>query len=525
MSCCAKLHSTLGQGPWRRSCSATTSGGLQAVGVAKHARCSIMMHNCIVDYAPKLQQAQAVGRARHGVVVRAAKVEEDEEQRSSRGSTYENVIISEKEVQDGPSNTVFGAAALIIGSTIGAGILALPDITRPAGFVPSTCGLVGIWTFLVGQAFLLAEVNIRLMEQENESEERKKDTILTLRVMAERTLGPAGKGVTWIYLGLSYCLLVAYLSKFADIFGFLSDGALSSSTVAASCVLLTVALFGIGGPSAPDKLNQGLTSLLMVLFLSMLGLGMSNTDLTGLLNGPVSMENWQALGPAIPIIFLSLVYHDLIPLICSYLDGDRGRTRLALVVGSVVPLLMFISWEAVALSISGDSTETSGNLVSMLMQTSGNPIIAYVVQSFSFVAVGTSFLGTTMGVSETIRAEMSSFSRRITNKILSSQEFEEMLTAEGDANDAVGRGVALTLTLVPPLLFNSGDPSVFLSVLSFAGGYGMTFLYGVLPPLMAASLRKKKTNSNRCNVFLPGGNAALGALLLGACGLILIKSS
>ena len=522
MSCCAKLHNTLGQGPWRRSCSATTGGGLQAVSVAKHAGCKIMIHGNVVDYAAMLHQAQAVGRARHGVVVRAARVEEDEIQKSSRGSTLEdNVVISENEVQDGSSNTVFGAAALIIGSTIGAGILALPDITRTAGFVPSTCGLVGIWTFLVGQAFLLAEVNIRLMEQENESEERKKDTILTLRVMAERTLGPAGKGVTWIYLGLSYCLLVAYLSKFADIFGFLSDGALSSSTVATSCVVLTVALFGIGGPSAPDKLNQGLTSALMVLFLSMLGLGMSNTDLTGLLNEPVSMENWQALGPAIPIIFLSLVYHDLIPLICSYLDGDRGRTRLALVVGSVVPLFMFISWEAVALSISGDSTEASGNLVSMLMQTSGNPFIGYLVQGFSFVAVGTSFLGTTMGVSETIRAELSSFSRRITNKILSSQEFEEITTAEGDAVD---RGVALTLTLVPPLLFNSGDPSVFLTVLSFAGGYGMTFLYGVLPPLMAASLRKKKTNSNRY-VFLPGGNAALGALLLGACGLILIKSS
>eukprot|EP00890_Picochlorum_soloecismus_P002953 jgi/Picsp_1/3659/NSC_06496-R1_tyrosine-specific transport len=477
--------------------------------------------NNTVDYSA-MPGSKTIGSARHGVVVRAARVEEDEEQKS-RASTFESVISGE-DVNDRSSNTVFGAAALIIGSTIGAGILALPDITKTAGFVPSACGLVGIWTFLVGQAFLLAEVNIRLMEQENKSEERKKDTILTLRVMAERTLGPAGKGVTWIYLGLSYCLLVAYLSKFADIFGFLSDGALSSSTVATTCVLLTVALFGIGGPSAPDKLNQGLTSVLMVFFLSMLGLGMSNTDLTGLLTNPVSIENWQALGPAIPIIFLSLVYHDLIPLICYYLDGDRARTRLALLVGSIVPLLMFISWEAVALSISGDPTE-EGNLVSMLMQTSGNPLIAYLVQSFSFVAVGTSFLGTTMGVSETIRAEMSSFSKGITNKLLSSQEFEEISTVEDDiSNDTVDRGVALTLTLVPPLLFNSGDPSVFLSVLSFAGGYGMTFLYGVLPPLMAASLRKRKTNSNRY-VFLPGGNAALGALLLGACGLILIKSS
>ena len=493
--------------------------GRTAAGTAKHTWYTCA--NNVADSAPMLG-SKTVGRARHGVVVRAARVEEDEEQKSVEAH-FESVVSGENDY-DGSSNTVFGAAALIIGSTIGAGILALPDITKTAGFVPSTCGLVGIWTFLVGQAFLLAEVNIRLMEQESESEERKKNTILTLRVMAERTLGPAGKGVTWIYLGLSYCLLVAYLSKFSDIFGFLSDGALSSSTVATTCVLLTVALFGIGGPSAPDKLNQGLTSALMVLFLSMLGLGMSNTDLTGLLINPVGLENWQALGPAIPIIFLSLVYHDLIPLICSYLDGDRARTRLALVVGSVVPLLMFISWEAVALSISGGPTE-EGSLVSILTKTSGNPFIAYLVQSFSFVAVGTSFLGTTMGVSETIRAEMSSFSKRITNKLLSSQEFEEISTLEDEtSNDTVDRGVALTLTLVPPLLFNSGDPSVFLSVLSFAGGYGMTFLYGVLPPLMAASLRKKKTNSNRY-VFLPGGNAALGALLLGACGLILIKSS
>ena len=47
--------------------------------------------------------------------------------------------------------SVLGTVALITGSTVGAGILALPAVTAPAGFVPST-GALGVFVLLLPDA-------------------------------------------------------------------------------------------------------------------------------------------------------------------------------------------------------------------------------------------------------------------------------------------------------------------------------------------------------------------------------------
>ena len=54
------------------------------------------------------------------------------------------------------SSGLFGAVALITGSTIGAGMLALPAVTAPAGIVPTSVALVACWALLTLDALLLA---------------------------------------------------------------------------------------------------------------------------------------------------------------------------------------------------------------------------------------------------------------------------------------------------------------------------------------------------------------------------------
>jgi len=68
--------------------------------------------------------------------------------------------------------TVVGAIALITGSTVGAGVLALPATVAPAGFLPSTAVLTGCWAFLLVQALLLAEVCVAVMRERDEVRRR-----------------------------------------------------------------------------------------------------------------------------------------------------------------------------------------------------------------------------------------------------------------------------------------------------------------------------------------------------------------
>ena len=56
--------------------------------------------------------------------------------------------------------TVIGSAALVAGTTVGAGILALPAKTLAAGLAPTATLLVGGWIFMAATGLLIAEVDL-----------------------------------------------------------------------------------------------------------------------------------------------------------------------------------------------------------------------------------------------------------------------------------------------------------------------------------------------------------------------------
>ena len=63
-------------------------------------------------------------------------------------------------VPDEAPGTVLGSAALVAGTTVGAGILALPAKTLAAGLAPTATLLVGGWIFMAATGLLIAEVDL-----------------------------------------------------------------------------------------------------------------------------------------------------------------------------------------------------------------------------------------------------------------------------------------------------------------------------------------------------------------------------
>lgn len=59
--------------------------------------------------------------------------------------------------------SLMGAISLVAGTTVGAGILALPNTTAPAGFTASAVALSGGAGYAMVTALLLAEVNMNTM--------------------------------------------------------------------------------------------------------------------------------------------------------------------------------------------------------------------------------------------------------------------------------------------------------------------------------------------------------------------------
>ena len=70
-------------------------------------------------------------------------------------NTIETSFLLETDVESGASpnqGSILGSTTLVAGTTVGAGILALPAVTLPAGILPSTLLLIGVWFYKIGRA-------------------------------------------------------------------------------------------------------------------------------------------------------------------------------------------------------------------------------------------------------------------------------------------------------------------------------------------------------------------------------------
>src|SRR5258708_36317236 len=102
---------------------------------------------------------------------------------------------------------LLGSILLIVGTSIGAGMLALPIATAQLGFIGSLILLFGCWFVMTAGAFLILEVNLWMPQNSN------------LISMAKATIGPLGQFISWvIYLLLLYSLLCAYIAGGSDLF-------------------------------------------------------------------------------------------------------------------------------------------------------------------------------------------------------------------------------------------------------------------------------------------------------------------
>ena len=57
-------------------------------------------------------------------------------------------------------------------------------------------------------------------------------------------------------------------------------------------------------------------------------------------------------GPII-VISLAFVYHNVVPVVVSSLEGDIGKIRAALAAGVALPFVMFTAWDGAILGAMG----------------------------------------------------------------------------------------------------------------------------------------------------------------------------
>lgn len=171
---------------------------------------------------------------------------------------------------------------------------------------------------------------------------------ITLTEMTSRAFGEKwAYGVTFIYLCLGVILLVAYIDKAGET---LEPSLGIPEKIGGPFFAVSVGgVIAAGGFRAADNVNRVGTVMLMATFLLVCWEAGKSADFSLLTEPPSS---WASLIKSIPVVFLSLSYHDFLPVLARFLKGNVRKLKLSISIGSGVALLMFLVWDSVAFANS-----------------------------------------------------------------------------------------------------------------------------------------------------------------------------
>lgn len=377
------------------------------------------------------------------------------------------------------NSSVFRGALLVAGTTIGGGMLALPILTSLGGFFPSLVLYILCWLFMACTGLLFLEVSLWMNGETN------------IISMAGRTLGKPGIVAAWVlYLFLFYCLTLAYIVGCGSLITEFFNGALPAWAGPGLFILL-FSPFVYAGTKAIDKINVFMMVGLTFSFFAFVILGFTFIDPKLYL-----YRNWTLSLLALPVSFTSFAYQGIVPTLVTYLNHDPKKVRTAILLGSLIPLLVYIIWQGLILGIVptygpgglAEALQNGQNAVQPLRNFIHNPIIYAFGQYFAFFALVTSFFGVTLGLVDFLADGL-----RI-------------------RKTALGKFFLCLIVFIPPLIFASFHPHIFLIALDYAGGYGCAILLGLMPVLMV--WRGRYYLGLKSEQILPGGRLVLSILLL-----------
>ncbi|MDD2224113.1 MAG: tyrosine transporter TyrP [Pseudomonas sp.] len=389
------------------------------------------------------------------------------------------------------SNSAFGSTFIVAGTALGAGMLAMPLATAGIGFTTALLLLLGLWIIMSYTALLLVEAY-----QYNDSK-------MGLSSLAFKYLGRSGRLIISVALPfLLYSLIAAYLAGGGEIISESLNSLLGWQLPDYVGVLLFAGMGGSAvcfGTHSVDLINRFLFASKIFFLATILILLLPHVHQVNLLSMPVKQA---VLLSAIPIVFTSFGFHGSVPSIVSYMQGDTTKLRKIFVIGSAIPLLVYIFWQLATLgtiepdNFMGILADKSGlnGLLAAVNAVVGTTQVEMAVRLFAALALATSFLGVALGLFDFLA------------------DFFKL------KNTVNGRLQTGFMTFMPPLLFALFYPKGFIFALGFAA-IALSVLSLLLPALLVHQTRKQHSGGYR----VLGGQLALFMVFFLGVAIIVIQ--
>ncbi|NQZ24254.1 MAG: amino acid permease [Colwellia sp.] len=357
-------------------------------------------------------------------------------------------------------NKTLGSMLIIAGTTIGAGMLALPIVSAGLGFSTAVVILLGAWLLMTYTALLMLELH-----------QHAKQTA-TLNTLAKTLLGKKGQWLAnFSMIFLFYALCAAYIAgggsqlqvnvmQWSQIDIAPQVGSIIFAVIFGSIITL--------GAGTVDKVNRVLFTIKIIVLTIMFYM------LTPYVQGKHLLEMPLEQGliiSAIPVIFTSFGFHGSIPSIVKYMGMEIKSLRKVMIFGATLPLGIYLFWQVISQGVMSQShlleSDGLGGFINSLSTLLANPTISSAVTIFADLALATSFLGVSLGLFDF---------------------FSDVLKRSDSGRD---RMITAIITFFPPLGFALFYPQGFIAALGYAA-IALVVLAIFLPVTMVWVQRKQR---------------------------------
>ncbi len=348
----------------------------------------------------------------------------------------------------------WGALFVVAGTTIGAGMLALPMSVASLGLLGGSILLSALWGVMYLAALISLDLNIHAKIGSS------------IAKLADQYLGKwAGLiGAATLVLLLN-ALLVAYTSgatslikTIADTYTTINLSQPMTMTVFTICMASLVCI----DMRILDAGNRMFFAVMMFVFIAMM------TVLSGKVIISKTMLGVQESGVspwliAVPLFFTSFGFHGSIPSLINYCENRQQIVKSAFFWGSFVPLIIYLVWIAGGLSIVYahdqevfnkliNSQADLGTFILSLSAAIDTPWLQSFSWIFSLLAIITSFLGVAIGLFDYYREQLTKVKK----------EHQRIVSC------ILALGVPLLVTLIAKETFVHvlGFAGIFLSILA-----------------------------------------------------------
>lgn len=344
---------------------------------------------------------------------------------------------------------ILHSSLLCTGTAVGAGFIALPMFVVNLG-IPMSIGLIFLMCFVAYKSSMML-VDLNCVNRVPAS---------IVGLTKKYTGNACFLATLFSFYLFSFGVLTVYFSCFSDTLTVMSSINPNVIGIGFACALFILLSLHI------DKMSK-INSLLVLVSLIMLSLAVFFLQSTPESRTQTISMNWKELGMFFPICLTSFVMQGVCPQICSYLNYNRRHIQIALIIGLLIPMGVYMTWiTGVLNAVSTHDSDffvrmqqhqvTVGQLIDCLCKTSGS-LFGVILKWVTLCAVVTSAIGFAVCVVQAMRA-------------------------------IVPLPVARIIPCIAPVAVNWLIPNAFVCVLCFSGLMAMIFT--ILSPYLC--LKRKK---------------------------------